>query len=486
MKRDNALKRWKRRAAFATASAALALALAAPASAEEAEPLEQVSEVFELIEGYHLSATTDEKLRDAAIRGMIESLNDPYTQYYDEAAWDEMYDSFEQTYVGIGIRFAAVDEGLLVLRVYEGSAAAAAGLRVGDVVVGVAGATVQGKTTAELRQAMLGPEGTSVSLDVRRVENGETESVSIVRKPFHIPTAEHAFFEGGVGYVRMTSFSSDTSKLVGEALAAFEAKPSYRALVIDLRGNPGGYLDAVRDIASNFVESGTLLRTVDRSGKEQSISVRDGRKSPVPVTLIVDEQSASASEVFAGALQDYGLATVVGAKTYGKGSVQRLIPLETGGGLRLTIQEYLTPNGRKVNGVGIAPDVAASTPTAQTMIALREAGLKRFRVEMRGYETIVNGVVFDFVVPTVRENGRAYVSAAALAALADGAVAWDGAARAVSIQAGGKTVAFREGDGLLLRDGSGLIDAASFARAFPHVQMTTSEKTIVAEVEDRG
>ncbi|HZG55232.1 S41 family peptidase [Paenibacillus sp.] len=477
--------RWAKAVAMRTAVVATA-ALAWPGAASAATPAEQLNEVFGYIEELHVGGKSAEALRDAAIQGMLDELNDPYTQYYDEEQWKALFDAYEQVIVGIGIRFAKTEDGLLILRVYKDSAAERAGLREGDIVLRVDGQDVKTRTLDELADVLLGPEGSETKLEVADGVSRIIKSVTIVRQPFHIPSVSYEMMDHGAGYIRIDSFSSDTAALVGEALASFGAESSLQGLVIDIRGNPGGYLEAVQGVASHFIERGALLHTVGRDGKQQAVTIRDGEKVGVPVAVLVDGGSASASEVFAGAMQDYGAAKIVGTRTYGKGSVQQLIALDTGGGLKVTVEHYLTPKRRPVNGVGIAPDIAAETPLAATLAGLRAVGMQAAKVELLGHETVVNGVSFDDVVATIREGGRTFVPSRALAAVAGGNASWDGATSSVKLSGPGFSATFGAGTGLLLRDGVGYIDLAAFAKAFPHIQAEAGPKSVVLEWNEHG
>jgi len=485
MKELNVTGTWRRWTRIAALSAALALPL--PSVAGAATPAEQLNEVFGHIEGLHVGGTSGEALRDAAIRGMLEELDDPYTQYYDEAAWQELQDAYEQVMVGIGIQFAMTEDGLRILRVYANSAAEDAGLRAGDTIVRVGGKEVKSSTLEQLADDLLGPEGSVAKLHVADGASRIVKTVNVTRRVFHIPSVSHALMDGGVGYIRIDSFSSDTAGLVGEAIRAFSKEPALRSLAIDVRGNPGGYLDAVQAVASYFIEDGPLLHTVDRNGTQVAIEIEDGGKIGVPAVVLVDGNSASASEVFAGAMQDYKAATIVGSKTYGKGSVQQLISLQGGGGLKVTVEHYLTPKKRQVNGVGITPDKEAAHPLGATFAALREVGVAGFRAELRSYETVVNGVSFDHVANVLREGGRTYVPSRDLATLTGGTAKWDGATSTVTIDGGGRSAAFGAASGLLLQGGVGYIDAAAFAKAFPGSAKSSATKdAVVLEWTDHG
>jgi carboxyl-terminal processing protease len=482
------MKRWERRAGWKgwALLALLTAAIVSPHSAAAAEtaakPEEQLNEVFSLVEQFHYSGISAEELRDAAIYGILLGLDDPYTDYYNKDSWKQLQDAFEQTYVGIGIQFTPVEEGLLILKVYPGSAAEAAGLRQGDAVVGVAGTSIQDIPSEELADRLLGPEGSTVRLDLRQAADGGQKSVLITRKPFHIPTVEYARMSGDAGYIGITSFASDTAESVNQALQSFQTGKPVKSLIIDVRGNPGGYLDSVMGVAKHFIENGALLHTIDRHGNKETMTIKGGRSVTMPVTVLVDDNSASASEVFAGAMQDYGLATIVGSKTFGKGSVQQLIPLRTGGGLRLTVEHYLTPNGHEVHDIGIEPDVAVSLPIAQTLAAVRASVSGPIRAEFFPYETIVNGVAFDHITKVERVGSRVFFPSLALAAAVNGEASWDKNTRSVTLKGANATKSFGVSSGLLLKDGVSYIDLNHFVKAFRNVKATYKKQSVVLEL----
>lgn len=488
-RRFERMRKWGRSAALAIAAAALAVpaALSIPGAAHAASAGEQLEEVFRYIAELHVSETSAQTLRDAAVQGMLEALDDPYTVYYDPEAWQELQDAYEQMVVGIGIRFVKTEDGLLILRVYEHSAAEAAGLRAGDIVLRVGGKSVKSHTLDELYGVLQGPEGSEARLEVVDGTTRIIRAVSLLRKPFHIPSVDYAMMEGGTGYIRIDSFSSDTADLVGEALDSFAEAGGWKALLIDVRGNPGGYLESVRGVATRFIERGALMHTVGRGESEETVWIGTGAKISVPIAVLIDGRSASASEVFAGAMQDYKAAAIVGTRTYGKGSVQQLIELQTGGGLKITVEQYLTPMRRPVNGVGIAPDVVAPQPLGAVLAALREVGAAgRVRVELKSYESVVNGAAFDNVVRTIRAAGRTYVSARSVAELIGGSVQWDAGAGAVQVRAKLGSAAFGPDTGLLLQDGASYIELTAIGKAFPEIRVSESGTIVVLEWNENG
>lgn len=461
-------------------AACLAVSNMAAAAAAEYGPSDQLDEVFAYIERYHYSGIDEEQLRDAAIDGMLMKLGDPYTEYYNEERWAALNSGLEQDYVGIGVLLEEVDSGLLIRKVYPGSAAEAADLHPGDMLVGIAGEDIRGQSLSDLIDRLLGEEGTNVALDVQPAGGGAAKEVVMTRRAFHIPTVESGRFSGGIGYIQITSFSSDTAASYKAAMDKLKEGP-FEGLIVDVRGNPGGYLEAVRGVASNFIEDGTLMYTENRDGDRKEIMIQDGQSADIPVVLLIDEGSASASEVLAGALKDYKLAELIGTRTFGKGSVQSLIPLQTGGGLKLTVEHYFTPNGNEVHGEGINPDRTVADPAAQTITALHEAGAGQIRLLIRPYETEINGRTFDHRLQVIRENTRVFVPSVVLSALVEGQASWDGGTSTVSIRSDEGSFQFGGSNGLLLQNGKSYIALDAFVKAYPNVKASHSKNQVTLE-----
>lgn len=352
------------------------------------ENAEQLQEVRELLEKYHLSNPTDEDLSEDAIDEMVESLNDPYTEYFDEEEWKTFNSALEQTFVGIGIVMGEDNGTIFVDEIIVGSPAEAAGLAIGDKIISADGNDVAGKTLSEIQAQLRGAEGSQLVLGVSR--NGKALKFSIERKSLHIPIVTTRMLGDGVGYLALSGFTSDAGSQVKSRLVELEQQ-GLTSLVLDLRNNGGGYVTAAQDIAGLFIKEGVLAHMRDRDGNDKPLVV-SGSTKPYSVVILVNGYSASASELLAGALQDYGAAKIAGTRTYGKGVVQSLIPLESGGMLKITIQEYYTPTGRKVDKVGLKPDLPLEGDVQQLIGAFRSAGGKMVSLNATKSSLMVNGV----------------------------------------------------------------------------------------------
>jgi carboxyl-terminal processing protease len=326
-----------------------------PAEAEEAfEPFWQV---YTLMQSQYIDPIDMTKLVDGAITGMVDSLEDPYSGYMDQELYAVLNDDMDGTVEGIGatVHTNEETEAIEIVTVMPGTPAMKAGIMPGDIFVEVNGENVEGFSQLELVSKVRGPAGTEVSLVMRRGE--ELLEFTIERATIEIPNIETEVLENNIAYIKLNEFNAESSNQIENALKDLDVN-SRSGLIIDLRGNPGGLLASVVDIASAFIEEGVILVEDFGDGQEQIFNANGNYSGViVPIVVLVDESSASASELFAGALQDNGLATIVGEQTFGKGTVQTWSPLINGGGVRLTIARWLTPKRSSINDVGITPDI---------------------------------------------------------------------------------------------------------------------------------
>lgn len=473
MKRTVRKALW-RKAIPALLSLSLLLPTAAPAWAAESS---SVTEVLELLEQNHVSAPKGSQLSDAAIKAMIDALKDPYTVYFTPEELQSFEDAVENQYVGIGVRVAMEEDGLYITEVFVGSPANKAGLKAGDLIVKVEGETTIGKQLEEVTSKIIGLPGTKVNLQMLR--NGETNDLTMERQKVQVPTVMAGRFDPGIGYIKVTGFSSDADEKMSKELTALKEQ-GIQSLIVDLRDNPGGILDTAQQMARLFVKEGTLMHTKDRDNVDDPVKIVNGTTQPYPVFFLVNENSASASEVLTGALQDYGVITVIGTQTYGKGSVQQVVPLQSGGALKLTVQEYLTPKLRKVNGVGIQPDhKVEGGDVPQLLTALRMAGASRFELTLKRLNLSVNGVAVENAFPVLREQGQTYVPSRVLSALVGGSVEWNEADRSVRIAASGGDVVFSSAGGdLLLKDGTGYVSLRQAASKWAGIQWSDDGRNL--------
>lgn len=296
-----------------------------------------------------------EALAQGAVRGMVEALGDPYTSYLDTEAYQLSLRSLEGSFEGIGAYVTIKDEQLMIIAPIADSPADRAGIRAGDIILEVDGQSTTGMNLAEAVLLVQGPEGTRVDLLVLHEGETEPELISIIRAVIEVPSVEFEMREE-IAYIIISHFSERTT---GELLPVMEAivQQGAEGIVLDLRSNPGGLLDTVVDVAGFFLEEGVVVDVVDNEGNHDVYRVEvGGITTDLPLVVLVDEYSASASELLAGALQDYERATIAGARTFGKGSVNILRRLGDGSGLYITNARWFTPNGRLIEGEGIYPD----------------------------------------------------------------------------------------------------------------------------------
>ncbi len=335
---------------------------AAPASAgKDFEPFWQV---YNMIQGNYLDRDKleDSKLVDGAIQGMVNSLGDQFSGYMDAETYPLFNSDLSGEVEGIGavVQTDEKTKEISIAQVLEGSPAEAAGLKSGDVFVKVEGEDVSQATQFDLVRLVRGKEGTVVSLTMRR--GSDTLDFKITRAKITTPVVESKTLDNGIGYVKLRSFDVNAYQEVNSAIDKLGGK-NLKGLVFDLRGNPGGLLNSAIDIASLFLKSGTVLVEDFGNGNKQTYTTNGKYLGyDVPLTILVDENSASASELVSGAMQDSGRAMLVGVKTFGKGTVQTWQQLVNGGGIRLTIARWLTPNGHWIHGNGITPDVVVEWP----------------------------------------------------------------------------------------------------------------------------
>lgn len=298
------------------------------------------------------------ELKYAGIEGMMASLGDPHTMFLEPRDAEEFSSETKANIVGIGARLEQDTLGAKAGRVFDDSPAYQAGMREGDVITSVNGKPTAGKSLEDIVASIKGPEGTVVHLQVLRAGSSQPISFTIKRAQVIIPTVDSKYLDkSGVGYMSVASFAEPTAEQFDQELAKLEKHP-LKGLVIDLRGNPGGLLESAREMLSRFVENKLVVKMKFRDGTEEVAKTYPGlvHNFNYPVVLLVDEDSASAAEIFSGALRDYRMATLVGEHTYGKASVQNVFPLIDGSSAKITIARYYLPSGadigRKLDSYG--------------------------------------------------------------------------------------------------------------------------------------
>lgn len=355
--------------AMSASTLTLLLTGSRPAAPEAGEgPLARAEEILSIVQREYYREVDAETLETAAIDGMLAALGDPYTFYYTDEAYAAMNEETTGQYVGVGMLVGeAADGDLRVLRVFRGSPAEKAGIEAGDALLAIDGASVAGDAPMSLSEAsaLLKGEGeTPVEVEVER--GGETLSFTLERGEVSINYVEYSILEGDVGYLSIYQFTGDDVEGVKEAISAFQ-QAGVSALVVDVRSNPGGLLTDVVDICDMLLPEGLIVYTEDRGGAREEFYA-DGEYWDVPMAVLVNGDSASASEIFAAAVQDTGRGIVVGEVTYGKGVVQTLHAFPEGDGMQLTTATYYTPSGASIHGQGVTPDIEVALAADASVI----------------------------------------------------------------------------------------------------------------------
>ena len=355
--------------AMSASTLTLLLTGSRPAAPEAGEgPLARAEEILSIVQREYYREVDAEALETAAIDGMLAALGDPYTFYYTDEAYAAMNEETTGQYVGVGMLVGEAEGGdLRVLRVFRDSPAEKAGIEAGDALLAIDGARVGGDAPMSLSEAsaLLKGEGeTPVEVEVER--GGEVLSFTLERGEVSINYVEYSILEGNVGYLSIYQFTGDDVEGVKEAISAFQ-QAGVNALVVDVRSNPGGLLTDVVDICDMLLPEGLIVYTEDRSGAREEFYA-DGEYWDVPMAVLVNGDSASASEIFAAAVQDTGRGIVVGEVTYGKGVVQTLHAFPEGDGMQLTTATYYTPSGASIHGQGVTPDIEVALATDASVI----------------------------------------------------------------------------------------------------------------------
>lgn len=371
-----------------------------------------LEEIMEYLTRYHLEEPEVDKLVNGAIKGMLDILGDPFTEYFSPEELEQFTRSLDGSLFGIGVELSPGVSYPGVLRVIPRSPAEKAGIKAGDLIVAVDGMDLKNLDLLEVVQKIRGPEGTSVKITVDRPGKGRINFI-IIRKNVSIPTVEFRVFDSRVGYINVSFFGSKTADEFDKALHDLLSR-GINCLVLDLRNNRGGYLQAAVDIASQFLPPGSpVVLTEDRKGNRKTY-VTSGYPAALrmPVAVLVNNDTASAAEVLAGALRDHGLAMLVGGCTFGKGVLQTVIPLETGGALKVTTHRYFTPSGINLDGNGLIPDREILTPELQVAAALqvlKNNNILELEFNIKDSKIRVNGQEIEYPFMPLVESGHLFL-----------------------------------------------------------------------------
>jgi carboxyl-terminal processing protease len=360
--------------------------------------------VLERVKHDYVNPVDDHQLLQAAIRGMVSSL-DPYSAYLDGDEYDEVKISSSGRYSGVGIELSIEDEQVVVIAPFEGSPAALAGIRSGDVIVTIDGVPVNTSTLADTIGRMRGTEGTSVKMGIMREGNAEPMLFTLKRSRVELHSVRAEMLESGYGYVRISQFSETTGDDLNAAMKNLRKHNGapLKGLVLDMRDNPGGVLEAAVSVADTFLDSGIIVTAKGRTpdSKFEMDATPGDALNGAPIVVLVNGGSASAAEIVAGALKDQHRAKLMGRTTFGKGSVQTIIPLSDDRAVKLTTSLYYTPSGVSINHRGITPDIElerdpkqpAIPPPADAPLLQRDPDVKRALDELKVSPTTRPGAV---------------------------------------------------------------------------------------------
>lgn len=324
----------------------------------DADTVSKINELTAYTKLYYYDDIENEKLQDGLYTGLIDGLGDKYSVYYNEEDYQALQISTTGQYYGIGAGLSQDKDTMVVTvnKVYEGTPSESAGLLKDDVIVSVDGTEAASMELSELVKLIRGEKGTTVHLEIYRPSTEENLSFDVERQDITLPSVSHKMFEDGIGYVHIDSFETETATQFEEAVKDLEDQ-GMKALIIDVRYNPGGMVTAVVQILDDILPERTVVYTEDKNGNRQDYTSSGDTYLDYPIAVLINGESASASEILAGAVKDYQYGTLIGTTTFGKGIVQTIFPLEDGDAVKLTTAKYFTPNGNYIHGVGIEPDI---------------------------------------------------------------------------------------------------------------------------------
>lgn len=325
---------------------------------EDQEFLLKYHQIKTLLENNFLYEVDEDALREGMYKGMLESLGDPYTVYYDQEEYDALFESMTGTYYGIGVMASQDPESkeISIIQVFPGSPAEEEGIKEGDVIVQVDGVDVVGEDINVTVSRIKGEEGKQVDVRIYRPDDGEYYDFTLTCRQVETVTVESRMMEEGIGYIRISEFEDVTPSQFSQALDDLIAQ-GMTSLILDLRGNPGGSLTGVLGVADRLIPEGVVVSMKDKNGNEVSYDSKGTDIFEGKMVVLIDGNSASASEVLAGAIKDYERGILMGTTSFGKGIVQTILDLQDHTAVKITVQDYYTPSGNNIHQKGIEPDV---------------------------------------------------------------------------------------------------------------------------------
>ena len=315
-------------------------------------------EVLDKVKKEYVDEINESDVMDAAINGVLQYL-DPYSVYMNPELFESMQTDTKGEFGGLGIEVSMEAGVVKVISPIDDTPASKAGIKAGDYIVKINDVQVQGKTLMEAVKLMRGPVGSSIDLTIRRRGEKKIINKTIIRKMIQVQSVEAKIIKNNIGYLRLKSFNSNSSKQLVEKIKNFEKSKKLTGYILDLRNNPGGLLTQAINVTDFFLNDGEIVSTKGRKASENRrfFAKKGDKVKGKPLIILINNGSASASEIVAGALKDHKRAILLGENTYGKGSVQSIIPLSDGGGMRLTISKYYLPSGQSISEIGVSPDI---------------------------------------------------------------------------------------------------------------------------------
>lgn len=308
---------------------------------------------------FYMDPVSKHSLFEGSLAGMIDSLGEPHSQYLNEKEYNDIYMQTSASYIGVGIVLGQDKDGLMkVASAIEGQPAAEAGVKSGDIIVEIDGVNTSTLTMEQASKMIRGEEGTNVTITIMR--GNEVKDITITRKQITLPTVKGKMLDDHIGYIRISQFAEPTGPDFAKTYNELKEKGMTK-LVLDLRDNPGGLLTTAQEVANYILPAGPIVTIQDRSGRIESYD-SEGLEPTIPLVVLINQGSASASEIIAGAVQDEKVGTIVGTNSYGKGTVQTILGVPGDEGIKITIAKYHTPNDRVIDGTGIKPDVEVELP----------------------------------------------------------------------------------------------------------------------------
>lgn len=414
----------------------------------------QLEEVKALILKHHVDNPTPAFLAGKNVDEMLKDLSDPYTVVYSPVEFNEMVDSINQNYVGVGMIITPTEEGVTVEHCFPGSPAEKAGLRPGDLLLSVNGEAVLSGNPDEIARKVRGPEGTNVTISFRPKGSDESQTVNIIRSRIHIPNVEGAMYNDKVGYIQINTFGEDTAEEF-EKLYVQQLEKGMTGLILDLRGNGGGMLTTVEQVGDTLLPEGHFYHIIEKMGKKSSYSL-SGNEKPPKLAVLVDGLTASASELLAGALRERAGAVLIGDKTYGKGSVQAMFPLKGGGVLKMTVARYQTSMEKPVDRVGLSPDQPVAYSALQLIRAKQLLDVltnQEIRYKLGDKEILVSGESLTLSDKPLNLDGRLYLPIRFLGEALGYTVDFDAESNSISLEQADQQVHIPLNGGAMLKKG---------------------------------